>query len=287
MYDEADALTYGDEESDFYYHRIRRTRPFERTNHYHRTYEIYYLVSGERLYFIKEETHRVAAGSLVFIDKQQVHKSSMKDSHAHERVVINFSDAYLGMERLPYYDELFRVFRGGSRIFRLSSYEQAGVLALLNRMGAEIAGRQPGFETGLRLLLAELLLLASRLPDSGGEEGQAAAHPLHSKIADVVRHLNARYPDNVTLPDLAARFYMSPSHLSRTFKAVTGFTLVGYLNLVRVREAQTLLRETNRKIIDVAAACGFESVTHFERTFKKTAKLTPMQYRKLHDRPHG
>lgn len=283
MYDEMDALTYGDEESDFYYHRVRRTRPFERINHYHGTYEIYYLVSGERLYFIKEETHHIAAGSLVFIDKQQVHKSSMKDSHAHERVVINFSDAFLGMERLPHYGELFRVFRGGSQVFRLSPHEQAGVLALLNRMGAEIADSQPGFETGLRLLLAELLLLASRLPDPDGEEEETPAHPLHSKIAEVVRHLNARYSNTVTLPDLAARFYISPSHLSRTFKAVTGFTLFGYLNLIRVREAQALLRETNRKIIDVAAACGFESVTHFERTFKKTAKLTPMQYRKLHD----
>lgn len=283
MYDEADALTYGDEESDFYYHRIRRTRPFERHNHYHSTYEIYYLVSGERLYFIKEETHRISAGALVFIDKQQVHKSSMQHSHAHERVVINFSDAFLGMERLPHYDELFRVFRGGSRVCRLSPHEQTGVLALLNRMGAEIADRQPGFETGLRLLLAELLLLASRLPAAEGEAGQIAAHPLHSKIAAVVKHLNACYADSLTLPELASRFYMSPSHLSRTFKAVTGFTLVGYLNLVRVREAQTLLRETNRRIIDVAAACGFESVTHFERMFKKTAKLTPMQYRKLHD----
>lgn len=282
MYDEPDALTCGDEEADFYYHRVRRTRPFERMNHYHGTYEIYYLVSGERLYFIKDETHRIAAGTLVFIDKQLVHKSSMQSSHAHERVVINFSDDYLGMERLPHYEALLGVFRGGYRVFRLADREQTAALGLLNRMGAEIADRQPGYETALRLLLAELLLLASRLPAPGDQEAPAAAHPLHGKIADIVRHIDARCREPFALPELASRFYMSPSHLSRTFKAVTGFTVVGYVNLARIRASQSLLRETSAKIIDIAAACGFESVTHFERIFKKTARLTPMQYRKLH-----
>lgn len=48
----------------------------------------------------------------------------------------------------------------------------------------------------------------------------------------------------ITLPILANHFHISRSHLSRTFKKVTGLTIVEYLNSVRISQAQKLLRNT-------------------------------------------
>ena len=80
---------------------------------------------------------------------------------------------------------------------------------------------------------------------------------------------------------LSETFFISPYYLSRTFKAVTGFTLIEYVNLTRIKQAQRLLKETDHKIIDIAEAVGFESIGHFDRIFKKIAATTPMTYRKL------
>ena len=69
--------------------------------------------------------------------------------------------------------------------------------------------------------------------------------PTHRRIAEVVKYINAHYREKLRCLALAERFEMSPSYLSRTFKKVTGFTVVGYQNLTRVREAQALLAKTS------------------------------------------
>ena len=80
--------------------------------------------------------------------------------------------------------------------------------------------------------------------------------------------------------ELAETFYISPFYLSRIFKEITGFTIINYLNLTRIREAR-LLTDTDLKIVDIAESIGFESLTHFDRTFKKIMKLTASKYRKM------
>ena len=83
------------------------------------------------------------------------------------------------------------------------------------------------------------------------------------------------------LRQLAETFYISPFYLSRIFKEITGFTIINYLNLTRIREAWRLLTDTDLKIVDIAESIGFESLTHFDRTFKKIMKLTASKYRKM------
>ena len=54
----------------------RRIGYFSMTDdHLHDHYELYYLLSGERIYFIKDRTYRVKAGDLVFVDRNTVHKN--------------------------------------------------------------------------------------------------------------------------------------------------------------------------------------------------------------------
>jgi YesN/AraC family two-component response regulator len=85
----------------------------------------------------------------------------------------------------------------------------------------------------------------------------------------------------LTLPALSDHFYISTSHLSRLFKEVSGFTFTEYMNIVRIKEAQKLLRETNFKVADIAETVGFGNIAHFGRVFKENTNITPLQYRSL------
>ncbi|WP_040948290.1 AraC family transcriptional regulator [Gorillibacterium massiliense] len=277
-----ETINYGEEEGNFYMHQWRRVQPFERTNHFHSTYEIYYLISGRRDYFIKERSYQVQAGDLIFINKYDVHKSSITGKPEHERLVINFSDAFLGTNHPFYRPELFRVFQQEGALFRLTTEQISFVMGIFGKMIHEIKEARAGFETYLRVLLTELLLFAERLNEAaeGEKIDQEPMSPMHKKIAGVVKHIHLHYHEPVTLTDLSEWFGMSPSYLSRTFKAVTGFTLIGYVNLIRTREAERLLLETRHSIIEVAAAAGFEHFTHFNRTFKSLTGTTPSKYRK-------
>ncbi|MBM7565211.1 helix-turn-helix transcriptional regulator [Paenibacillus sacheonensis] len=274
-------VTFGDEEGDFHIHQVHRTKPFGRVNHFHPTYEIYYLRSGERVHFIDRRTVRLVAGDLVLVNKGVVHNASDIGPPEHERIVVNFSDAFLGAGH-PLHDPLLLgPFAHQACVLKLSSQERVFVEQLLAKLVAEAAQRRPGREVYLRVLLTELLLFAARHPIDDRPEDGGQRDSLHRKITEVAAFIGGSFATKLTLPDLAGRFFVSPYYLSRSFKAVTGFTLIEYVNLTRVREAQRLLRETNLKVISVAEQTGFESAGHFDRMFKKLTGTTPLLYRKL------
>ncbi|MCV4232093.1 AraC family transcriptional regulator [Virgibacillus sp. LDC1] len=278
-------VTYGEEEGEFYYHRIHRTKPFERNNHYHGTYEIYYLVSGERNYFIKEKLYTIRAGDLILINKFDVHKTSGQGDPEHERIVINFSDSFLGKGHPLLVSGLLGMFNQDRPLLRLTVPEQAIIMQILNKMADEIREGSASYEYMLQVLLTELLIKTSRLTHSASLPAHTSLNPLHQKITDVVKFIHAHYADKITLQQLSETFYISPFYLSRIFKEITGFTIINYLNLTRIREAQRLLTDTDLKIVDIAESIGFESLTHFDRTFKKIMKMTASKYRKMNSIP--
>lgn len=279
--DEETALTYGAEEGPFYYHHIRRTRSYSRMKHYHRTYEIFYLLQGERSFFIGDRAFHVQEGDLIFIDRQVVHKASDLGPPRHERIVLNFSEDFLGQGH-PYADPLLFLAFERREAHRLDAGERLYVQSLMTRIANETTQRLPGYLTAVRLLLTELLLFAARRMQQARLSGQEATRPAHSKITDIVRYIHEHYAEKLGLTALSSAFYISAPYLSRTFKAVTGFGLTEYINLTRIKEAQRLLRETEAKVIDIAQRVGFENAGHFDRMFKKITGTTPIVYRRHH-----
>ncbi|MFC5529238.1 helix-turn-helix domain-containing protein [Cohnella yongneupensis] len=277
---ETTTIDYGNEESDFYLHHVARASPFERNNHYHGTYEVYYQLSGRRHYFIKDSAYAVAPGDLVFINKHDVHKTSMLGPPQHERVVMNFSDAFLGTDHPLFRPELLRIFTRDNHLYRLKPQEQMFVEQLFRKLTDEVKLQEDGFELSIRLLVTQLLLFVLRLKHADAPVTDDPLSPTHRRIAEIVKYINANYDDKLPLPELSERFDMSPFYLSRTFKKVTGFTVVGYQNLTRVREAQALLARTDAKVTDISAQVGFEQFAHFNRTFKKITGTNPTRYRK-------
>lgn len=273
-------MEYGAEEEDFYFHHVRRTKPFGRQNHYHSTYEIYYLISGQRAYFIKDRSYLISPGNLVFINKKDVHKTMVVGEPGHERIVINFSDRMLGEDQLKYLSTLLASFFYTTPVFSLKLPQQSFVKTLLEKMSTELEQKQAGYEVYIRLLLIELLLFSGRLAQTQLPEVKEQSSPLHRTVTEVIRHINDHFQEPLSLNGLAAQFDVSPYTLSRAFPKITGFTLVEYVNTTRIKEAQRLLTETDLKVIQIADAVGFESIAHFGRMFKKLVNLTPHAYRK-------
>ena len=84
----------------------------------------------------------------------------------------------------------------------------------------------------------------------------------------------------LSLDDIASQFYISSGYLCKTFKDITNFTIIEYINYTRVKEAKKLLKTTNTKVADIAMNVGFGSITHFGRIFKQITGNAPLYYRK-------
>ncbi|KRE69663.1 hypothetical protein ASL11_14935 [Paenibacillus sp. Soil750] len=102
---------------------------------------------------------------------------------------------------------------------------------------------------------------------------------LHGRITHVVKYIDANFSEKINLEQVAQLVFISPAYLSRNFRAITGFTFVGYIQHVRIRHAKHLLLESNKKMSEIAAAVGFDNFTYFNRTFKKLVLTNPLKYR--------
>jgi AraC-like DNA-binding protein len=99
------------------------------------------------------------------------------------------------------------------------------------------------------------------------------------KIYTVTAYIHSNYTSELTLQGLSKQFFISPYYLSHQFKKVTGFTLINYIQMTRVRNAQQLLLYTQMKITDIASNCGFTSFSQFNRVFNRISGCSPSQYR--------
>lgn len=231
--------------------------------HSHDLAELYYLIQGERVYFVDDRVITVHKGELILISGRELHSTASSEVAEFERILINYDPALLPPslqnEAIWFHDR-------GYRLFKLTLREQDEAEILMNRMLEECRLQRPYYETSVIALFAELMILLQRsesISQAGGTK-----HPLHHLVTDVATYIRDHYRETLTLEETASNFYISPSYLSRVFHRLTGFHFREYIVHVRVREAERLLVGSTGKIQEIASAVGFEHLSHFNKTFK-------------------
>jgi two-component system response regulator YesN len=99
-----------------------------------------------------------------------------------------------------------------------------------------------------------------------------------SIIESVVSLIEHHYQDYLTTEVIAKHLHFTPNYLGLIFKTEKKISVNRYVLLVRLNHAKKLLEE-NEPIADIAAKCGFESITYFYSTFKKETGMTPSEFR--------
>lgn len=243
--------------------------------HSHELTELYYLTEGERVYFVDDRVVTVHKGELILIPGRELHATASSEIAEFERILVNYDPELLPPPLRS--DALwFHVRR--YRLFRLTLREQDEVESLLNRILEECRLQRPYYETSAVTLFAELMILLQRSENTSQTGG--TKHPLHNLVTDVAAYIREHYREALTLEETAGHFFISPSYLSRVFHRLTGFHFREYIVHIRVREAEKMLAGSAVKIQEIASAVGFEHLSHFNKTFKKSTGLTPLQYRK-------
>lgn len=96
-------------------------------------------------------------------------------------------------------------------------------------------------------------------------------------INQIMEHINEHYAEKISLTDLSDRFFVTPSHIARLFKQHVGESVVSYINRVRIKKSQQLLKH-GVSIKDAAEQVGFESLNNYYKYFKIYTGLTPAAY---------
>ncbi|MED5016089.1 helix-turn-helix domain-containing protein [Paenibacillus chibensis] len=271
------------EASMFYVDKGRKYQSSMPMHHYHDGYEIFYLVSGDICYFIGDQAYQAVSGALFIIGMNEIHKLVNASGATFERITLEFKKEFLeGLFPEGQSFDVMSSFNEGRPFVKLTGQEQGYVERHLEHMIHEFTHMPEGYEACLQTLLFQLLLFILRKMSSAQAPEQTSIGTIHKKTFEIVDYMNRHYAERLTIEGISKRFYISPSHFCKTFRKSTGFTFTEYLNHVRIKEAKALLIGTSDKVADVAERVGFESLTHFGRTFKELTGMPPLKYRRLH-----
>ena len=99
-------------------------------------------------------------------------------------------------------------------------------------------------------------------------------------ITDAVRWCEAHFLEPLSVPQLAARLFLSPNHFSQRFKREVGVTPAAFIRRLRLEKARTLLRETDWSLAHIAQNTRFADAAHLARSFRACYGLTPCTFRR-------
>ncbi|MGR3811206.1 AraC family transcriptional regulator [Jiulongibacter sp. NS-SX5] len=101
-----------------------------------------------------------------------------------------------------------------------------------------------------------------------------------NRLAHALQYIEDRMHENISVAKLADQSCMSEANFYRCFKNQLGISPVEYMNQKRIERAKKMLSNIENSIADTSLACGFNSLNHFFKLFKKYTGYTPANFRK-------
>jgi AraC-like DNA-binding protein/ligand-binding sensor protein len=98
-------------------------------------------------------------------------------------------------------------------------------------------------------------------------------------VARAKEYVASHHSEPIRLEQIAQALNVSEFHFCRTFKRATGLTFMDYLSRVRIEKAKVLLSDKGLRVSEIAYETGFQTITHFNRIFRKLVGFSPTEYR--------
>lgn len=238
--------------------------------HFHNEYELYFLTSGSRLFYINDKVYPLSGGSLAFVDGETMHRSFSDCNAPHTRFVICIKKSILE-KRFP---QIASAFCGGG-CFLPDAQTQHIFRFLLGEICRECETENPLRDEALSSLVTKVFIEFYRLCKSSA----VAVNSCPPEITDVVSYINAHYSEKFSLSDISVHCGISVSRLTRLFKAATGYTVVEFTNNLRIKKAAELIKSTRLSISEIALQTGFSSFSYFGKLFTGCYGISPLKYR--------
>ena len=253
--------------------------------HYHPELELVLILESTGTRFIGDSISKFAPGELVLLGSNLPHMWLNDPEYFEpnttlkaEAIAIHFSKEFLGADFLdtPEMASIASLLDRSTRgiVFEKVSSEIKKKLLQLNPLSP--------FERTMQFLalLQELSTTPGRTISKGYQDN---ARTSNSKNFDVVyEYLFKNFKEPIMLGEVAALIPMNPSAFSRLFSKFHKKSFTRYLNEIRIGYACRLLIEKRYDVSEICYACGFNSLSNFNRQFKTITGKTPLEYAEYH-----
>ena len=234
----------------------------------HREWEFQFILKGRGSYFIAGKKYAFRPNTVFAINPDQVHYYALMPGCMMEKWTLMFRPAILRDLSLKH------ALSSIPHQVSLTDLESAAVVLLLRHLKDELSRQQAHWRKIVHLKLEEFLWLLKRA--GGRTSPMPVISPLAKQLTD---YIEQHFTQDLSIPELAARFGYSEGYLSHVFKRHTQFGIKHYLFQRRIAEARMQLEENpGIKTASVAENVGFKDFGVFNRMFKLLVGITPTVY---------
>lgn len=240
--------------------------------HYHNAYELYFLLHGEREYFIDDRFYKISEHDVVLIPASVLHRTAGKNS---TRILVYFTEDFTLRYLTPQLVDMLKL--GKPIVFRPSDELAGEMLRSFEKLNLCYQSNKEENGTGIdaaTILMRILLTLATERNVYENVDYK------DERMGKIIRYINENYDKIDGLDKLSATFFISKYHFCRMFRKNLGVSVTAYLNNIKVRAACKMLSDKRYTLTDVAIKCGFNSVSYFCKVFKEEMGISPSVYRK-------
>jgi len=253
--------------------------------HFHSQYEIIYVKESFGVSYVGDHIEKYESGDLVFLGENLPHYMQSDDIYKMgnkelrvKGTIIQFENEFMSysIQHYPQFKQIREFLDRSKRGVLFPRVKCPEIIRLMEEF--------PQYD-GFQQILSLLLLLQKM---ATYKNKMYMASPLYyetfpilgdKRIEKIIAYINNNYTNHdICLEDMAAKAAMNASAFCRYFKQQIGKSFIQYINDMRIGYACKLLMLKQMNISQIALECGFESVSHFNRMFKKSTSLSPSQY---------
>lgn len=239
--------------------------------HYHDFHKIIVFISGKVTYHIEGKAYHLKPRDILLVSQGAIHKPEIDPSVPYERYIFWIRDDLSCQELNTCFqkanDRSFNLVRADSAL-------QERLKDLLPEIEQTLQNKHFGDTVLRNALFTQFMIYINRIFLRTSSSPDKKAYSSDTQVEQLLKYINRNLSENLSIDQLAERFFLSKYHMMRKFKNETGYTIHNYITSKRLLMARSLISQ-GMPVMKAAQASGFHDYTTFVRAYKKQFGKAP------------
>lgn len=248
--------------------------------HWHDEIQFIFILKGEAIFQINEETLTVQEGDGLFINSGCLHMAKEKKQSGCVYICLNVSPHFLLSQEL-YTSYVYPYIQATNLPYLyLDANEQWGktILDAVIKINQWLQQKTPYYEIDITL---QLTLIWKNLIINGFQLEYDQTEMLkNQRMKQMLNWIHLHYAEKIKLDDIAKAGQLSRSECCRYFQRMLKKTPLSYVTDYRIQKSLILLQQAESNVTEVAYQVGFNSTSYFIDKFRRSMHMTPLAYKK-------
>ena len=239
--------------------------------HYHDFHKIIVFISGKVTYHIEGKAYHLKPRDILLVSQGAIHKPEIDPSVPYERYIFWIRDDLSCQELNTCFqkanDRSFNLVRADSAL-------QERLKDLLPEIEQTLQNKHFGDTVLRNALFTQFMIYINRIFLRTSSSPDKKTYSSDTQVEQLLKYINRNLSENLSIDQLAHRFFFSKYHMMRKFKNETGYTIHNYITSKRLLMARSLISQ-GMPVMKAAQASGFHDYTTFVRAYKKQFGKAP------------